>query len=143
VKRVFLFAAFVGALLLSACGGSSEKSYMSVEQMSAALAEGGAPCEALEKIEPAAPGEQISSKAPAGAQRFAQEAAACDMGGGRLQLFTFADEDSRDRWMDFGERLGRPLVSGQNWAVLAPSEAAADNVREALGGDLHFGPEST
>jgi hypothetical protein len=135
-RTAAIFAMVIGAiLLLGACGGATS-SYPSVEAMKDTLAGDKRGCESLAKVDPADPTNQISAKAPSGSTRFVTEAAVCETPGGRLQMFTFSDTETRDRWLAFTERLGAPIVLGEDWAVLAPSPEGAAEVQDSLGGEI-------
>ena len=118
---------FGAMLLLSSCsGGSSEpelQSYESITDMGEALQDAGIGCGDLVDVEP-----------PKGAdadQRLPSEAGAC----GEVQLFLFADEAARDKWLTLGTAFSGNVVTGPNWTVIAPDEDTADEVADALGGE--------
>jgi hypothetical protein len=60
-----------------------------------------------------------------------QETGTCDFEGERLTMFVFEDAEQRDRWLTFGKRLSKDLITGPDWAVDPPDGKAAE-VREAL-----------
>ncbi|MGI8775212.1 MAG: hypothetical protein ACR2KQ_09435 [Actinomycetota bacterium] len=123
-------------LLGTAACGKDASEYAGVDELAVALSDGGEECSSLEKLDPAQPGEHISDKAPLGAERLPQEAGKCMRGSDELRLFTFADETAQERWSQLAKRLGSPAVAGPNWVVLAPSEDAAADVEEILGGEF-------
>jgi hypothetical protein len=55
------------------------------------------------------------------------------VGAGAAQLFTFANSTARDKWLTLGATIG-PVVVGPNWAIVAPSDASADQIASTTGG---------
>lgn len=123
-------------LLGTAACGKDATEYAGIDELAVALADEGEACSSLETLDPAQPGQRVSDKAPLGAERLPQEAGKCMRGSDELRLFTFADETAQERWSQLAKRLGAPAVVGPNWVVLAPSEDAAADVEEILGGEF-------
>lgn len=104
----------VVAVVFAGCGGGAEE-YPSVGDIAVALGDEGIDCD-------------IDSSSPG---RLVADYGTC----GELDLFVFADEGDRDRWLKVGADLGEVVV-GPNWAILPDSDDDARKIADALGGDI-------
>ena len=104
----------VVAVALAGCGGGAEE-YPSVGDIAVALGDEGIDCD----IEESSPGELVA------------DYGIC----GDLDLFVFDDEGDRDRWLEVGADLGEVVV-GPNWAILPDNDDDAEDIADALGGDI-------
>lgn len=110
-------------LFFVGCGGGDE-SYATVKEVVDALKEGGVKCtrmridddhdEALGVI----------------------ESGACDIGDEPLYIVIAGGEDELESLLDADDVPGAAFVVGDVWTVGAAEEAIAENVQEAIGGEL-------
>lgn len=68
--------------------------------------------------------------------QLVDEGATCASSGTRLSLRLFDDAEDRDNWKAFGNITGESLVIGPNWIVSTPDSERAEEISEALGGEL-------
>lgn len=109
---VILCAATI--VLFAGCGGGADE-YPSVDDIAVALGDEGIECD----IDSSSPGELVADYGTCG----------------ELDLFVFADEGDRDRWLKVGADLG-DVVIGPNWAILPDSDGDAQEIADALGGEI-------
>lgn len=51
-------------------------------------------------------------------------------------LATFDSEDNRDKWLKGAEGVGGPYLVGENWVVAGGEQAALEQLKKSLGGDI-------
>lgn len=116
----WIIASCIGLLLLASCSPEAQ-SYSDVDALAADLSEAGVAC-AEERDLPDA--------------QLVEAGVECDSEGSRLSLRLFADEEARDDWMAFGKITGESLVVGPNWIVSTTDVRRAEEVHDALGGEI-------
>ena len=105
-------SAILMALLLGGCS-STAASYDSAAQIGTELRDAGIECSDFD--------------ASSGAE-LVRDQGSCSGN----DIYVFADEETRDRWLSVGAGLGEVVV-GPNWAVVTDDPKP---VADALGGDL-------
>lgn len=112
-----LLLALVAALALVSCSPEPE-TYGDVNAVAAALEEADLSC------------VEVSTSPPGDIVR---DQGTCKAAGSEHDIFVFADEDARDRWLEIGGGLGEVVV-GPNWVVIPDGESGP--VAEALAGEI-------
>ncbi len=120
-------ARYALALTLAACGGSSDAAGGAQPTATALrdrLIRAGVDCAGYE--------ERVGDDKPI----LVREEASCEHGEEILVLDTFNTNSARDSAVQIAREFGGIMVVGDRWAVMADSNATAEEVQRVLGGRI-------
>ncbi len=69
-------------------------------------------------------------------QLFAREDGRCWIGDEVVKVVTFDGASQREQYLQAAKQFGGIYVSGEGWAIGTETQATADKVKDALGGEI-------
>ena len=61
----------------------------------------------------------------------------CDLAeAGETTFVTFTDDAQKEQWLSFVSTFGDEVVTGANWGIVTQDRDAAEEMAEALGGEI-------
>jgi hypothetical protein len=123
----------LAVLMLTGCGGSDGlesdtggEQLLTVEAVVEELGNGGVTCGGLKMSGQGSEGQS---------QLFTHEDGRCSIGDEDVNVVTFDGPSQRDQYLEAAEQSGGIYVTGETWAVRTETQATADKVKDALGGE--------
>lgn len=99
---------------------------LTVEAVVDELGQGGVTCSDLKMSGQGSEGQN---------QLFTREDGRCSIGDEEVNVVTFDGPSQRDQYLEAAKQFGSIYVTGETWAVGTETQATADKVKAALGGE--------
>jgi hypothetical protein len=125
----------LAVLMLTSCGGSDgadsgsagDQKLLTVQAVVDELGNGGVTCSGL----------KMATEGPDGQNQLGtREDGNCSIGGERVNVVTFPADVPATKWVESAQQIGGGIyVAGDTWAVGTETQATADKVKAALGGE--------
>ena len=111
------------ALALAACGGADggAESYQTLDDLVQAMKDGGVECTGLDAD---SQGNLI------------REGGSCEVGSEQVAVYTFGSDESLDNWFKVANAFGGIHVVGDRWVVSPEKQDTAEDIQEAIGGEV-------
>jgi hypothetical protein len=124
----------LAVLMLTGCGGSdgvesdtAGEQLLTVAAVVDELGYGGVTCSDLKMSGQGSEGQS---------QLFTHEDGRCSIGDEDVNVVTFDGSSQRDQYLEAAKHLGGIYVTGETWAVGTETQATANKVKDALGGEI-------